>query len=109
MGSGGFQTLLARALALAGAEVPGLRAVQVKMDGTLEGWAELHAQIHPDELFEGRVVLLARFLGLLVEFIGESLTVRLVNEVWPKVPFHDLNMASEKKHKKPEIKNEKTK
>ena len=85
MGNAGFRALLSRALALAQAEVPWLRAVHVKADGSLEGVEELHAQLDPDELFEGRVVLLAQLLGLLVAFIGENLTLRLVREVWPKV------------------------
>ena len=82
MGEGGFRALLARALALAAAEVPWLRAVQVKADGTLAGWEELPAQLDPDEYLEGRVVLLAQLLGLLVAFIGEKLTLRLMREVW---------------------------
>jgi hypothetical protein len=94
MGNGGFQMLLSRALALAGAEVPSLRAVQVKADGTLAGWDELHTQLAPDEFFEGRLVLLAQLLGLLVAFIGENLTLRLVNEVWPKVPANDFDLVN---------------
>jgi len=73
MGNGGFRALLSRALALASAKVPGLRAVHVKADGTLEGLEELHAQLDSAEFFEGRVVLLAQLLGLLVAFIGEIL------------------------------------
>ena len=73
MGNGGFRALLSRALALATAEVPWLRAVHVKADGTLEGLEELHAQLDSAEFFEGRVVLLAQLLGLLVAFIGEIL------------------------------------
>lgn len=93
MGNGGYRGLLARALALASAEVPWLRAVHVKADGTLEGLAELHEQLDPDEFLEGRVVLLSQLLGLLVAFIGEELTTRLVREVWPKVPLKDLQLG----------------
>ena len=91
MGKTGFHTLLSRSLALSTAEVPWLCAVRVKADDSLEGLEELHAQLDPDEFFEGRVVLLAQLLGLLVAFIGEKLTVRLVREVWPKVPLDDLD------------------
>ena len=49
--------------------------MHVKADGSLEGVEEHHAQLDPDELFEGRVVLLAQLLGLLVAFIGENLTL----------------------------------
>jgi hypothetical protein len=85
MGSVGFRALLSRALALTNAEVPWLRAVRVKADGSFEGLDELGAQIDPDKIFEGRIVLLAQLLGLLVAFIGEDLTLRLVREVWPKL------------------------
>jgi len=94
MGKAGFRALLSRALALANAEVPSLRAVRVNADGSLEGFEELYAQLPPEEFFEGRVVLLAQLLGLLVAFIGENLTLRLVREVWPKLPRpNDLDVS----------------
>ena len=92
MGSAGFRALLLRALALAGAEVPWLRAVRVNADGGLEGLKELHARLDPDEYFEGRVVLLSQLLGLLAAFIGEDLTLRLVRNVWPKLSVSDLDL-----------------
>ena len=85
MGNAGFHALLSRALALANAEVPWLRAVHVNAGGSFEGLDELGAQVDPDEIFEGCVVLLAQLLGLLVAFIGEDLTLRLVRDVWPKL------------------------
>ena len=93
MGNAGFRALLSRALALANAEVPWLRAVHVKADGSLEGLDELEAQVDPEEIFEGSVVLLAQLLGLLVAFIGENLTLRLVREVWPKLSLNDLDFG----------------
>jgi hypothetical protein len=91
MGTAGFRALLSRALALANEEVTWLRGVHVKADGSLEGLEELHAQLDPGEFSEGRRVLTAQLLGLLVAFIGENLTLRLVREVWLKVPVNDLN------------------
>ena|ERR1039457_1147160 len=91
VGNGGFRALLSRALVLAQADVPWLRAVTVKTDGTLGGLEKIHAQLAPYELLEGRIVLLAELVGLMIAFIGESLTLRLVREVWPKVPLHDLD------------------
>jgi hypothetical protein len=91
MGTGGFQVLLARALALARSEVPWLRAVQVNEDGSLAGLEAVRAQTDPAEFLEGGVVLLSRLLGLLVAFIGENLTLRLLREAWPNVPLNDLD------------------
>jgi len=101
MGNLGFRALLSRALALANAEVPWLRAVHVNADGSLEGLDELGAQVDPDEIFEGCVVLLAQLLGLLVAFIGENLTLRLVREVWPKLSLDDLGFGKVIKDEKP--------
>ena len=68
--------------------------MHVKADGSLEGLDELGAQVDPDEIFEGCVVLLAQLLGLLVAFIGENLTLRLVREVWPKLSLNDLDLGT---------------
>ena len=100
MGKVGFRALLSRALVLTNAEVPWLRALHVNADGSLEGLDELDAQIDPKEIFEGRVVLLAQLLGLLVAFIGENLTLRLVREVWPKLSLNDLDFGKGYKNEK---------
>jgi hypothetical protein len=93
MGNIGFRALLSRTLALANAEFPWLRAVHVKAEGSLEGFEELGAQVPPDEIVEGCVVLLAQMLGLLVAFIGEDLTLRLVRDVWPKLSLNSLDVG----------------
>jgi hypothetical protein len=97
MGNGGFHALLARALALAKTEVSWLRPVHVNASGSMEGLRELQMQLSPDEFLEGRVVLLAQLLGLLVAFIGEKLTLRLMREVWPKIPLDDLDLENKGK------------
>jgi hypothetical protein len=100
MGNRGYQALLSRALALAQVEVSWLRAVKVNAAGTLEGVEEHRAHLDPDKLFEGRVVLLAQLLGLLVAFIGKNLTVRLVREVWPNAKLDELDFGTEGKDEK---------
>jgi len=102
MGNGGFRVLLSRAIALAIAEVRWLRAVHVKADGSLEGLAELQTQVNVDEFSEGGVELVAQLLGLLIAFIGENLTLRLVCEVWPGLSLTDLGFGQG-------VENEKTK
>ena len=93
----GFVALLSRALVLAQAEVPWLRAVQVKPDGVLEGLRETPATQDRDEAEEGYVVLLAQFIGLLVLFIGETLTTRFIHEIWPEVrQRHTISGVKEK-------------
>jgi hypothetical protein len=94
MGHGGFRALLARALALASAEVSWLREVQVKADGALEGLATHHASLEPAEFREGRMVLLAQLLGLLVAFIGPALTSRLMGEIWPQLAADNVDFGN---------------
>src|ERR1035441_8824646 len=98
MGSTGFRELLSCALPRAQAEIPWLGAVKVKADGAFEGLEELNAKRNPDELFEGGVVLVAQLLGLLVAFIGEKLMLRFVHEVWPAVPFDNLDFGRSEEH-----------
>jgi len=86
MGKVGVNALVSRALALANAEVPSLRAVRVNAEGALERLTELEAQFDHSAVAEGRLVLLARILDLLVVFIGEHLTERIVGDVWPQFP-----------------------
>ena len=100
MGNAGFRALLSRSIALAKTELPWLRTVQVNEDGTLEGWDELDAQVSPDYFFDGSVVLLAQLLGLLVAFIGESLTLRMIGELWPKLSLADLEISRKGKYEK---------
>jgi len=81
-GSDGFASLLRRTLALARVEVPALERVTVNPDGSMQGLEELAAD-GTDGATDAPVVITAHLLGLLVTFIGESLTLRLVREAWP--------------------------
>jgi hypothetical protein len=78
-GPAGFASLLRRAVALACAEIPALRAMTTKPDGSLEGLEMLVANSGPD----AAVAILTNLLELLITFIGAPLTLRLVSEVWP--------------------------
>jgi hypothetical protein len=100
VGNVGSRELVSCAFARASAEVPWLRAVQVKGDGQLEGLEALPAKLSPKELSEGEVILLAQLLGLLVAFIGERLTFRQVREVWPQIPLNDFDFGKRGKDEK---------
>lgn len=100
MGKGGFRALLLRALALANAEVGWLRDVEVTGDGDLAGLAELQAKLGAAEFLKARIILVAELLGLLVAFIGPSLTSRLLLEIWPKLSLTDIEFGVEVKHAK---------
>lgn len=97
-GVAGFRSLLSRALTLARAEVPSLSAVQVAADGSLRGLDELVSQTDKEHAREGGVILIAQLVGLLLTFIGEGLTIRLVQDVWPEAAFD--GRVSEKRGKR---------
>jgi hypothetical protein len=84
-GVGGYRSLLSRALALAGAKVPWLRALHIKADGSLEGLEKLEMELDAREAAEGEVTLVSALLELLVTFIGSALTLQLLHEIWPKM------------------------
>jgi len=77
-GSAGFSSLLSRALILAQREAPALGTVQVKADGSMQGFqGAAAAATH---------VLVTYLLSLLITFIGETLTMRLIDDIWPELP-----------------------
>jgi hypothetical protein len=93
-GADGFTALLRRALALARAEVPALHSITEKPDGSMEGLDKLAADAR-DVAVDAGVALTAHLLGLLVTFIGEPLTVRLVREAWPDASWGKTILENE--------------
>src|SRR6185437_15796686 len=59
-------------------------------DGSLKGLDELASQAQ-EETQEGGVVLLTQLIGLLLTFIGNDLTLRLVQDVWPEASFEGMS------------------
>ena len=81
-GADGFLSLLRRAVVLAQADIPAMKSIRVRADGSLEGFNELVAGAS-DSDGGMAVAITAHLLRLLVTFIGEPLTLRLVRESWP--------------------------
>jgi len=86
MGECGFQALVSRSLVLATRDIPWLRTVELTSTGDLKELKKLEVQLSPEEITEDRVVIVTQLLELLVKFIGEYHTVRLVRETWPDLP-----------------------
>ena len=102
VGVAGFQSLAFRALTQAKSEAPGLWAVRLAVDGSLQGLGEFQPQqgefesqlgFGKDQAGEGGVVLIARLLGLLLIFLGEALTLSLLRMTWPGEVLDDRNSA----------------
>lgn len=97
MGNYGFQVMLARALAQAGEEVTWLRKIGVNNEGLFCQLSELKEPMAAEILFEGKVVFIACVLEQLITFLGESFTLRMLRDVWPKVSNKDLDINEEAK------------
>ena len=79
VGTGGFRSLLSRAVIMTRVKVPALGPVSLRSDGSLGG---LEA-VPPSEAAEAGVALMAELLGLLVTFVGETLALQIVRDAWP--------------------------
>ncbi len=106
IGQEGFRTLLARALTLTTAQFPHLSAVRIGADGSLvglraamsRGLGETQNNETRGAVVEGAVALVAHLLALLITFIGEDLTLRLLSAVWPELA---LDNAPDQKDERP--------
>lgn len=78
-GADGFTSLMRRALTLARAEVPALHCVQITAEGSVEGLDEVAAEGRT----EAAAAITMHLLELLVTFVGERITLKLVHEAWP--------------------------
>jgi hypothetical protein len=83
VGADGFTALMRRALALARKEVPSLQNAKVTPEGRLEGIDESAADAKNGS--EAATAVIANLLALLVTFLGEPLTLRLMGDAWPDV------------------------
>jgi hypothetical protein len=99
-GVAAFQSIAFRALMQAKSEAPGLWAVQIEEDGSLQGLGEFGLQ--PDEferqlgsgkeqVSDGGLILIDHILDLLLIFLGEAITINLLRNAWPGASFVDRN------------------
>ena len=89
-GEEGATALFRRALAIAKEEIPALHQLSVSGDKGLQGLEKLAVDSG------GRAaasVITEHLLSLLITFVGESLTIRLVHDAWPDESFEDLTLG----------------
>jgi hypothetical protein len=96
--SAGFHALLARAVTLAARDFSFLAVVNatVLQHGCLEGLREATESRPAKEVERALIAILATFIWLLIIFIGETIGLRKVHEVWPDVPFTPSGSSSTK-------------
>ena len=85
LGPDAYYALAARALSMAKREAPTLNAVQVKADGSIKGLI--------GEAAEANNILVAHLIGLMVNFIGETVTLWLLNDMWPNLPGDRIDVS----------------
>jgi hypothetical protein len=77
-GVAGYRALVSRALSMAKAEAPSLEPVQVRQDGSMEGFDRIGTTPGTD----AADIILVHLLSLLVTLIGERQTLALVRAGW---------------------------
>jgi hypothetical protein len=85
----GCQALLNRAIRLAAGEFPFLLGVRAGLlpGECLEGVQESGQGVTSEHLKAGLIALMAQFIDLLELFVGETLMVHLIRQVWPDAPL----------------------
>lgn len=89
VGTRGFRTLMSRTLSLATSEFPWLGKVELDANGSPVMPDALEKETGPHEAAQGGAALVTHLLELLATFIGEALTLRLVQQIWPKTALDD--------------------
>lgn len=93
VGQHGYAALCGRAVRLAQREAPHLAGVtyDARPPGGLRGTHEFVLANAGDPAAAGDALasILAQLIGLLIAFIGQDLTVRLIHETWPELARGD--------------------
>jgi hypothetical protein len=75
LGPGAYSSIAARALDQAKLEAPILTSVEIREDGVIEGLS--------GEARLANSTLIAHLIGLMDAFIGETVTLWLLDDIWP--------------------------
>jgi hypothetical protein len=89
LGTYGYQAIVARALRLASVEVKWLITLRILPTGAWEVPEQLDTRITADQLAEGNLLLVAHLLGLLITLMGEDVTLRQIQGIWPNQRLDD--------------------
>ncbi len=91
----GSRSLIARAVSLAHADSPWLMTARVPPEDILDHLEERFGTVLPEERFLGEVSVVACLLGLLDTFIGERLTLQLIQEALPELDLQRVELRKE--------------
>jgi DNA-binding response OmpR family regulator len=85
LGEEGFRSIMSRALTLARSEVEWLSLVTVTPTGNFEGLTSAEESVNSRDIAYGQNILVAQILGILIAFVGETMTHTLLQEKWPEI------------------------
>ena len=80
VGVDAFQALASRALSVARSQFPILSAASITANGDLRGFGEVEVPLNSSEEREVGIILIAQMLRLLLTLLGETATVRLIED-----------------------------
>jgi hypothetical protein len=95
-GAAGFRSLLARSVVLAKGQTSWLEKLKINPDGSFDYTTEMPAELETDAAVRGGTEVVTQLLNLLITFIGEALTLRLVQDVWPDVALSKFKSGGDK-------------
>jgi hypothetical protein len=72
-----------------------LESVKVNAEGHLEAIPEMRMSLTVEEEVEAETALVTHIVELLCTFLGENLTIRLLQDVWPDASFNESNSRKE--------------
>jgi hypothetical protein len=85
LGLGAFEALMARAVVLAGRKFAFLNGTTMGANCSADRLRQVALEHGQKEVMDAVAAMLANFLWLLVTFTGESIGLRIAQEIWPTV------------------------
>jgi hypothetical protein len=93
IGGLGFDALLRRSISLAKSEYPNIRSLRAGEDAfSLMASFQLGVDAHEADGFA--IAVLANIVVLLATFVGETLTARFLQELWPELDMKDIDLLA---------------
>ena len=94
VGSAGFRAMFSRAVAINRAEFPWLSSLKITSDGRVLGFGAGAVDPGPASLAQAEVALVTSLLELLRQFVGDGVTLRLLQTVAEVIPPNYINQQA---------------
>lgn len=78
------------------AEFPRISPAKLSLEGCLT-LRDIEPNLNAEEAAKAEVVLIGNIVELLCTFLGETLALRLIQDVWPNASFNESDPGKEMK------------